>query len=343
MFRILLTVLAIFVIILLQEYKETYYHGPVSDHFNGKLFHNLEADEPKGMIDIIKWKTQTPAPTWPNSVNLPQNNLKPVNSKNPSIISINHATFLIKTGDINILTDPIWSKRASPFSFLGPRRVEAPGLAIDNLPHIDVVTITHNHYDHLDIKTIKRLEKKFKPNFVTGLGLCTAYLNKIIDKNRCIELDWWQSFVFKKSKIYFVPAKHWSKRRIFDTNKTLWGGFVFSNQYGNIYFAGDTGFGKATEFNQIKTRFKNFNLAIIPIGAYKPEWFMNSAHISPEQAVLIHKIINPKFSIAMEYDVFPMASENYGEAPKDLEAAKKKHKISKHRFITLENGSSISY
>ena len=343
MIRIFLTLIAIILVLLLKEHQETYYKGPSSDHFDGKHFHNLEPSPPKGLLEAMKWKFNTKSPSWPAWISTPEDNILPIDPKKTIITSITHATFFIQTSGINILTDPIWSKRAGPLSFLGPRRVKEPGLRLDQLPNIDIVTISHNHYDHLDIRTIKQLESKFKPIFITGLGVCKAYLSKTVDPNRCIELDWWQHYEINSTKIHFVPAKHWSRRKLFDTNKTLWGGFVISNNHGNIYFAGDTGFGKATEFHQIKNKFKNFTSAIIPIGAYKPEWFMNQMHITPQQAVLIHKIINPNRSIAMEYDVFPMASEDYGDAPHDLELAKKKYTIPSNKFITLENGQSIRY
>jgi len=343
MIRIFLPIIAIIAVLLFKEHQELYYHGPRSDHFDGKHFHNLEPSPPKSFYEAIKWKLSSKSLTWPTWIAIPENNKLPASHQKTSITSINHASFLIQTKGVNILTDPIWSKRASPLSFLGPRRIKAPGLQLEELPNIDIITISHNHYDHLDMKTIKQLESRFKPIFIAGLGVCKAYLSAVVDHSRCIELDWWGNYEFKGTKITFVPAKHWSRRKLFDTNKTLWGGFVFSNPHGNIYFVGDTGFGQATEFHQIKDKFKHFSTAIIPIGAYKPEWFMNSMHITPEQAVLIHKIINPNRSIAMEHDVFPMAGEDYEEAPQDLNKAKAKYKIPKNKFITLENGQAILY
>jgi L-ascorbate metabolism protein UlaG (beta-lactamase superfamily) len=342
---IILSLVFIFSIIILKQYSHKYYYGPVSDHFNGDVFHNLEANELKTFSEVIKWKFTSKTPKWPSWIETNQAQTPPQNTqKDVRITFVNHATFLIQTPKLNILTDPVWSKRASPFSFLGPRRVKSPGINIDQLPHIEVILISHNHYDHLDIRTIKKLEQKFKPLIITGLGVCKAYLSKVIDKKRCIELDWWQTFkIADKADIHFLPAKHWSRRGLFDTNKTLWGGFMIQTKSENIYFSGDTGYGSATEVNLIKNKFKNIDIAILPIGAYKPIWFMKDVHITPEQAILIHKILKPKKTIAMQFGTFPLADEDYKEPMIDLENAKKKFNIKKNEFITLENGDFLVY
>ena len=238
---LILVIILASVIYLIVQYRMPEYRGPVSDHFDGVRFSNLEGiHSSRGFKDFIKWRFQDKPAVWP----VHRNNLfapvvKPrVLGDDLHLTFVGHATVLLQTEGLNILTDPIWSERASPVQFLGPKRVHAPGIDFSALPPIDIVLISHNHYDQLDIPTLQRLEQQFHPVFIAGLGNDVLLKKRLGPNARIVTLDWWQSHSMNKNmNIFFVPANHWSKRSLFDTNKTLWGGFVIQNKAGNIYFA----------------------------------------------------------------------------------------------------------
>ncbi|HEY0722403.1 MAG TPA: MBL fold metallo-hydrolase, partial [Pyrinomonadaceae bacterium] len=219
---------------------------------------------------------------------------------------VNHATVLIQTGGLNILTDPIWSERASPFTWAGPKRHRAPGIRLEDLPPIDVVLISHNHYDHLDMQTLAKLHAKYQPRLITGLG--NSALLTAGGINQVVELDWWQvTKISDALSVTCVPAKHFSGRGLSDADGTLWCGYVMQTPAGNIYFAGDTGMG--THFAEIKQRFQTFRLALLPIGAYLPRWFMHPVHISPSEAVELHRQLQPRVSMAIHFGTFALGDD----------------------------------
>ena len=230
---------------------------------------------------------------------------------------MNHSTFFIQMDGINILTDPIWSDRASPVSFSGPKRMHPPGIRFEDLPQIDIVLVSHNHYDHLDLATLKQLSEKHTPKIYTPLGTKT-----LLEKqgfSQVVELDWWQQIPIADSlQLTCVPAQHFSGRGMFDSYKTLWTGFVIDSAAGAVYFAGDTGFGP--HFQQIADRFSKIRLALLPIGAFRPEWFMSFAHLSPADALKAHAVLGAKTSIAMHFGTFPMADDSQHEPAEALQA-----------------------
>jgi L-ascorbate metabolism protein UlaG (beta-lactamase superfamily) len=231
---------------------------------------------------------------------------------------VNHSTFLIQMDGVNILTDPIWSDRASPVSFSGPRRFHPPGITFDDLPRIDLVLVTHNHYDHLDIPTLKKIALRDNPAVVTTLG--NRALLRTQGFTQVAELDWWQQMpVSDAVRITCVPAQHFSGRGLFDSYETLWAGFVLESAAGAVFFAGDTGLGP--HFKQIAERFKKIRLALLPIGAFKPEWFMSFGHLSPAAAVQAHFILNAQTSVAMHFGTFPLADDNQDDPVTMLHAA----------------------
>jgi L-ascorbate metabolism protein UlaG (beta-lactamase superfamily) len=234
---------------------------------------------------------------------------------------VGHATTLIQTQGINILADPMWSDRASPFSWIGPKRAIMPGIKFEDLPKIDLVIISHNHYDHMDEATIKRLVEKHNPLFVTPLGN-DVLLKRMDPKIKVITLDWYQNNKIDGDiKIWCYPAQHWSSRWFIDRNKALWGAFIVETKAGNIYFGADTGYGTGWHFEAAVKHFKEFKLAIIPIGAYEPRWFMSYGHIDPFEAIKAMKHLNANHAIAIQFDVFPMAGEEFAAAPKALKQA----------------------
>jgi L-ascorbate metabolism protein UlaG (beta-lactamase superfamily) len=316
------------------------YKGPKSYNFDGSKFINPEGIRPKGFLDLIKWMLSREQGEWPEVtdpfIGPPPTKKLPVDQIR--ITFINHATTLIQMNGLNILTDPIWSKRASPFQWIGPKRVRPPGINFEDLPPIDLVLISHNHYDHLDENTIKLLEKNHQPIYVVPLGVGLFLKKKGIDK--IFELDWEQSVeVLHELTIVCVPAIHFSGRGTTDRDATLWCGYVIQGSAGKIYFAGDSGYGEI--FKEIGRKFGPFQASLIPIGAYRPEWFMSPIHVSPTEAVKIHQDVSSEKSIAIHYGTFPLADEGLGDAPKDLEKAKAHFFLERDEFIVLEEGTYI--
>lgn len=311
-----------------------------SDHFDGKIFHNPDGDDLKSFWQVLKWKLGTSAVPWPSHV--PIKNF-PVRAKAPneklSLTFINHSTFLIEVDGLNILTDPIYSERASPVSFAGPKRVREPGRPFDFLPPIDVVIISHNHYDHLDLPTIQDLDKKFHPLFIVPLGDEKTLLDAGVQNVKA--LDWWEEVRVKNTRFIFAPAKHWSARSLWNKNKSLWGSFMIDNGPKKIYFAGDTGFGN--HFTEIKKRLGPPDIALIPIGAYKPEWFMKFYHTNPEEAVKAHLDLEAKKTFAMHFGTFQMSNEGIDEPERDLKLAMKNLNVSEEDFQILEHGQTFFY
>lgn len=288
-------------------------------------------------FDIIKWELTRKKGLWPNWI---QTYLKLQiieTSSKPRITWINHATMLIQMNGVNLLTDPIWSKRASPLWFMGPKRITNAGIKIEELPNIDYVLIHHDHYDHLDYPTIKQLEEKFKPIFITGEKTSKVF-SKLVSKDRRIELNWWQEIKGKNElKITFLPAHHWSQRGLFRRNKTLWGSFMLSTKEHNVFFAGDTAYSQ--HFQDIKQRFHNIDIAILPIGAYKPEWIMKDHHMGPKEAVKITQELNLTRVIPMHYGCFmELADESIDDALEDLKYYIKIFSVDPKHFTILSHG-----
>lgn len=330
----------LFVIINLSACGSPNVDAKKSDHFNGDVFHNLgEPILQKSFTDFLRWRFKSHKEAWPKWVDIKQKKVPNERVKNGelSISFINHATILIQIDGVNILTDPIYSKRASPLIFIGPTRVKLPGIKFDDLPKIDLILISHNHYDSFDVKTLDRLIKRDNPKILFGLGN-SYYLNQKA-ANNVTEMDWHDEFIFNNLKFVFLPARHWSKRGFFDTNKSLWGAFAILGTK-QIYFAGDTGY--ANHFKQAQKQFKYFDLSLIPIGAYEPRWFMKKSHINPEEAIIAHKDLNSKKSIGIHFGTFQLTNEKISDPIQDLNSARKKYQIPEKDFFTLEQGNSLS-
>ena len=313
------------------------YYGPQSDHFDGSHFFNKEEDH--SFSNMIKWLWEMETVEWPEWIEDPQQPLPARRVEKGSIRAtfINHATVLIQMDEVNILTDPIWSLRAGPISWLGVKRVRAAGVKMDDLPNIDYVLISHDHYDHLDIPSLKEIEKRHHPKYLVGLGVKNILKSNGIDN--VVELDWWQKKEIRghDASITFVPAWHNSGRTPLISNKTLWGGFVISTQSGQVYFAGDTalkGF-----FHEIGSRFSRIKLAILPIGSYEKRWFMKNQHMNPDDAVQAQKILNANQSMGIHFGTFAEHPEQTIDLhEKDLSDALVKHSIPADRFWVLKFG-----
>lgn len=311
---------------------------PMSDHFDGKFFYNQDKTiMPKGFKDLMKWWFLTSGTKWPNDMEevLPVVPLPKI-EQGIKVTFIGHENFLIQTEGLNLLTDPVYSERTSPVGFAGPKRAHLPGIRFEDLPHIDVVYISHNHYDHMDSDTIKRLVEKFSPLFITPLGN-KENLQSFGAKN-IIELDWWQANELKNNLVLtMTPAQHWSGRSPFDRRKALWGSFFLKANNRSIYFAGDTGYGP--HFAEIQKRMGDVDLALLPIGAYEPRWFMKDIHMNPEDAVLAHLDLKAKQSLGMHFGMFQLTNEGIDTPLQDLDLAVLKHKVD--NFKTLKPGQNL--
>jgi len=329
--------LALIYLIVDRTFSAPRYHGPVTEHFSGRKFRNLEPPDRKGFIDFLRWQLTSKRGHWNKWTDSESGAVPPhrVNGKELRVTFINHATVLIQTAGLNILTDPIWSERASPVSWAGPKRHRSPGLRFQDLPPIDIVLISHNHYDHLDIKTLVRLHAEHRPRFVTGVGnraFLTAH--EITDVS---ELDWWEAANGSDElTVTCVPAKHFSGRGLSDGDSTLWCGYVLQGSAGNTYFAGDTGMG--SQFLEIKNRLGPFRLALLPIGAYLPRWFMHPVHLSPSEAIEVHHLLEPRVTMAIHFGTFALGDDGEFEPVVKLREALDDKDKSDSRFWILDHG-----
>lgn len=345
MINALLVVFILFVILVLSIgllLSGPVYKGSKSNHFDGKRFLNPSGKSAGGIKDVFKYVlTRKAEPVFFNKNAHVRNNKIPQHATENEvrIIFVNHSTFLIQIGDFNILTDPIWSRKCSPFQFAGPGRLRLPGVPFDALPKIDLVLISHNHYDHLDVNTVKQLQKEHNPKFVVPLGVA-PFLNKLgitlVD-----ELDWWENIVINGMKIHATPANHFSGRGIFDRDCTLWCGFVLEHALKIIYYVGDSGYSDV--FKTIGQKFESIDIALIPIGAYKPIWFMGPIHVCPNEAIMVHKDIQSKQSIACHFGTFPLADDAPGTAEKELRQDLLKNGISEEEFVIPIEGKDYVF
>ena len=313
---------------------------PISDHSDGKRFYNRDGSD-KGLSDISQflWQSLWNESAWPESLSNPEASTIPDRvNEGTRATYINHATVLIQVDGLNILTDPIWSERASPVTFAGPKRIRPPGIAISDLPEIDLVLISHNHYDHLNTATLRQLrqQQNKEPVIVSGLG--NAALLRSLGYNQAIELDWSDSTSVEGTTVHFVECQHRSARGIFDQMRTLWGSFVIETSQGNIYFAGDTGY--SPHFKEQGERFGSFALSILPIGTYELRWFMKDIHLNPQEAVQAHIDLNSEQSLGMHFGVFQLTWEPVDQPVTDLDTALQANQIGTGRFWALEPGQA---
>jgi L-ascorbate metabolism protein UlaG (beta-lactamase superfamily) len=308
---------------------------PFPKHFDGRRFYNPAAAQARGWLDFFRWKLSSrpePAPPFIADV-VPFVPPPRIDHPGLHVTVVNHSTVLLQQNGINILTDPVWSDRASPFRWIGPRRRRAPGIRAADLPPIDIVLISHNHYDHLDLATLRSLAGRFAPAFVVPLGL--ARLLRSIRIQPACELDWGQSWTSGDTTIHCVPAFHFSSRGIFDRNQTLWCGYVIESRGRTVYFAADTGFGP--HFGWIRERFGPPRLALLPIGAYLPLWFMAPIHMSPPEAIQAHKILDAQTSIAIHHGTFQLGDDAVDTPRREFLASSPPDS-----FLILENGQSTA-
>jgi L-ascorbate metabolism protein UlaG (beta-lactamase superfamily) len=300
-------------------------------HFDGKRFYNPDAPQVRGFLDVLRWKlTSRPEPS-PSFVSDVARSIPPrrVEGSELRATLVNHSTVLLQQQGSNILTDPIWSERAGPLSWIGPRRRRPPGISWEDLPSIDAVLISHNHYDHLDLPTLRRLAARGDSTFIVPARVARVLRSENIGPVH--ELDWGESLSLPALTIHCVPAQHFSSRGIHDRNRTLWCGYVIECQERLIYFAGDTGFGR--HFAQIREKFGSPRLALLPIGAYEPRWFMSPMHMAPDEAVRAHQILAARTSIAIHHGTFQLTDESLDTPKRQLIAC-----APDESFLVLNNG-----
>ena len=278
-----------------------------------------------------------PRTPWPRRVDDPQRTPAALDGSAAVVTFIGHSTFLIQTAAGHVITDPMYSERAGPLNLLGPRRVRPPAVTFGDLPPIAVGLLSHNHYDHCDLPTLRALGRRFDPIVVTPLG--NRRLVRSAGIRRVEELDWWQTVASTPMPITLTPACHFSARTPFDRNRALWGGFVLDVDRRGIFIAGDTAYGPF--FREIRRRIGPIDLALLPIGAYEPRWFMRTVHMNPAEAVQAHLDLEAAESIAMHFGTFQLTAEGIDAPLYALDAARQAHEVPASRFRALAFGESV--
>jgi L-ascorbate metabolism protein UlaG (beta-lactamase superfamily) len=307
-----------------------------SDHFDGRRFFNPNgvAGQPFSAVPRLLLEPRT---RWPARVDQPPQRPPKLDGSVAVVTFIGHATFLIQTAAGNILTDPMYSQRAGPLNRLGPKRVRQPAVPFEELPHISTVLLSHNHYDHCDLRTLGMLAKRFDPIVVTPLG--NGALVRSSGIRRIEELDWWEKARSAALPITLTPAQHFSARSPLDRNRALWAGFMLVAGGARIFFAGDTAY--AGVFRDVRERLGPPDLALLPIGAYEPRWFMQSVHMNPAEAVQAHLDLESSQSVAMHFGTFQLTTEGIDEPPRALDEARRARNIPPSQFQVLGFGESM--
>jgi L-ascorbate metabolism protein UlaG (beta-lactamase superfamily) len=317
-----------------------YYNGPVSDHFDGVRFFDPDGLPPKRFTDLLRWWAAGGRAVWPQTHPSPFSDRPParVAGSDWRIAFVGHASLLLQTAGVNILLDPVWSERASPFSFFGPKRVNEPGIPFDALPPIDVVLVSHCHYDHLDLATLSRLTATHRPRVITPLGNDTI-MRSYDPAIRAEAFDWHDRVELGRGlAVTLVPVQHWSARGVSDRNKALWAGFVLETPAGRIFHAGDSGYGGGRHFRAARQRYGPFRLAMLPIGAYEPRWFMSDQHMNPGESVRALQALGAERALAHHYGTFQLTDEAIEAPAQDLTTALQQSGLAADRFRVLQPG-----
>ena len=318
-----------------------YYSGPASDHFDGVRFFNPNGVRPRGPGAFLKWQLGDRGEAWPRSFPSPFSGDRPparFDGEGLRITHVGHATFLIQARGKSILIDPVWSERASPVSFAGPKRVNPPGIDFDHLPAIDAVLVTHNHYDHMDVDTIGGLWQRFRPRIVTPLGNDTI-LKKSVPGLVAAAVDWGDAVDLGDDlEAHVEPTLHWSARGAGDRMHALWASFVVRAGAHKVYCVGDSGFGDGATFARVGKRHPRLALALLPIGAYEPRWFMRHIHMNPEDALEALRLSGAGRAFGHHWGTFRLTNEGIEQPPQDLAAALATRDIPADRFTALRPG-----
>lgn len=315
--------------------------GPVSDHFDGAHFFNPDGVGPRGLLDLARWKLAGEDEAWPETYPSPLPRDVPprrVHGRALRVSFVGHATFLLQGAGLNVLTDPVWSERVSPFSFAGPRRANPPGIAFDDLPPIDVVLVSHGHYDHLDVRTLERLWRRDRPRIVAPLGN-DATLRGHDPAIAVATADWGGTVPLGNgAEAVLEQVHHWTARSPWDRDRALWCGFVLRGLGDGVFFAGDTGFDEGRPFRRVAERHGPLGLALLPIGAYEPRWFMAGQHMNPADAVRGFGLLGARQALGYHWGTFKLTDEAVDRPPADLAAALAAAAVAPDRFVAARPG-----
>ncbi|MGZ8300208.1 MAG: MBL fold metallo-hydrolase [Rhodoplanes sp.] len=317
-----------------------YYDGPVSDHFDGAYFYDPHGARPKSVVDLVRWWGSRGGERWPEWAPSPHVDNPPaqIDGEMLRISYVGHASFLFQTAALNLLVDPVWSERVSPLSFAGPKRVNDPGIPFEALPRIDAVLVSHAHYDHLDVETLSRLVEAHRPRIITPLGNDTI-MREHDPAIRAEAYDWHDQVALGAGvAVTLVPLRHWSARGFLDRNKSLWAGFVLDTPGGRVYHVTDSGYGDGHRFREARERYGPFRLAILPIGAYAPRWFMQDQHMDPHEAVRAYVDCGAELALAHHHGTFKLTDEAIDAPVQELAAACRTAGIGPDIFRALKPG-----
>lgn len=301
--------------------RNRYYTGPVTDHFDGRRFYHAGLPSTdKRLLDLLRWRIFGKRSKWPAFIPA-RSGIKPdVLVEGLRITAIGHASLLIQAGGLNFLVDPVWSERTSPIRWIGPRRFDPPAVARADLPPIHAVLVSHNHYDHMDTATIAALWRQHRPRVISPLGN-DAVIGKDVRDAKIETGDWWQTFALSDNiRVTLVPAYHWSARHFGDRRHALWCGFVLETPNGLVYCAGDTAYQDGRIFSEVRRRCGAPLVAVLPIGAYDPRWFMSTQHTDPTEAVQIAIDIGARHMLGVHWGTFCLTDEPWDE-PSELLAS----------------------
>ena len=320
-----------------------YYTGPRSDHFDGQRFFNPSGTSPKGLRELLRWQLATPSAKWPKQFPSPFKDRPPssVEAGRVRIAFIGHASYLLQAGDYSILIDPVFSHRASPVQFAGPKRVNPPGIDFDALPRIDAVIVTHNHFDHMDMPTLTKLTTRDRPRFITPLGNDTL-LRKGLGTVAINAVDWHDRVpLTDQITIDAVPTQHWSARGLGDRMHALWASFVITMGGCVVYAVGDSGFGDGEIFRKVRANYPNIDVALLPIGAYEPRWFMRDQHMNPSDAVQALELCGARRAVGHHWGTFQLTNEAIDAPRQALAAALAERGIAADTFVAAHPGLVI--
>ncbi len=310
---------------------------PVSDHCDGKRFFNPHT-RARPLSAVFTWIRTREKSAWPRHVPLISYPPPPasVAPGQVAVTFIGHSSFLLRTATRVIITDPVFTTRAGPFGIMGPARVRPPGLRPSALPNVDIVLVSHNHYDHLQHSSLRLFDRTAA--VVAPLGV---FGTDAREPREAPALDWWDTVTARGAEITGVPAQHFSARTPFDRDLTLWCGFVLRIDGVTIYFAGDSGYSR--HFAQIGQRFGSIDVALLPIGAYAPRWFMGPVHMNPDEAVRAHLEVRARHSVGMHFGTFQLTDEDIDEPVRALDAARRAHGVTPGAFEVLGFGETVIY
>jgi L-ascorbate metabolism protein UlaG (beta-lactamase superfamily) len=317
------------------EFSGPRWHGRITGHFDGEKFRNQDPGVAPGALAVARWRLERKPGPWPDFDGMPPAPPPPQRVPGLRVTLVNHATVLIQIAGLNVLTDPIWAEVAGPTHSLGSKRHRPPGLRLEDLPRIDVVLLSHDHYDHFDAQTLGHIARAHHPQIIAGLGM--AKLLAAHDIHGATDLDWWQWISPAAGlQVWGVPARHGCRRSACDDDARLWLGFVLRTKQGDVYFAGDTGYGR--HFQQIADRFGPLRLALLPIAPGTPRALFAPVHLDARDAVIAARVLRAQDNIPIHFGTFAQGDEADGEAERKLGEALAPG--GSPRFTVLHNGES---